>query len=66
MLRVKRRSQIEDVGATSVPVRVMEYDMRDFLQQCVDKYLELAVPHVAQIAESRNPILFRCTASTGV
>ncbi len=51
----KRRSQPEQVEATSVPVRVMEYDMRDFLQQCVDQCLELAAPHVTKLQKVGTP-----------
>ncbi len=33
----------------------MEYDMCEFLQQCVDKYRDLAGPHAAQLTKVTTP-----------
>ena len=42
---------------TSGKVKFIEYDIRDFLQQCVDKYVSIASPHAANIRKVATPFL---------
>jgi len=43
--------------AATVPVRVVEYDMSSFLQQCVARYLELANLEANKLRKAATPFL---------
>ena len=44
-------------SAATVPVRVVEYDMSSFLQQCVARYLELANLEAHKLRKAATPFL---------